>query len=164
MENSKKTVKLAVIKQSEPNECPFGLPMLDGCKSAGKLVNNMTPIIPPSGKQQKLSKDEIETIKEANNRVLMLSEDEPIQCKYANFIFEEKKMVECSYGDSAAGIGTFDMKSPSALNQYLGVGFYSVPLGFYNQDLTYADSLNSTTNVSFASENIITTKTINKDE
>ena len=41
MEN-KKIVKLAIIREMDEKPCPFGLYIPDACKSAGKLVDNMT--------------------------------------------------------------------------------------------------------------------------
>lgn len=149
-----KIVKLAIVRENSTNKCPFGLDITDSCKCVGKLVNNMTSIIPQDNEQQKLTTSEIETLKDSNNRILMFAEEKAEQCKYANFIFEDRNMVECSFGDNGSGVGTINnLNSPGTLHQYLGVGFYSVPIGFYNQDLSYSDGFQNYVNQYFASNN-----------
>jgi len=155
-DNEKKIVRLAVIRENEERGCPFSLKIPEGCLCAGKLVDNMTPTS-DSDESFKLSKEEKGRISDANHRVLILSEEKPMKCKYANFIFQDEDKpnyakTECSYGDFAAGVGPVPFQAAVPLNQYLGVSMFSIPIGYYNQDLTYADGVGGFANRYFASE------------
>ena len=140
----KKIVHLAVIREDEAAKCPFGLHIPDACKIAGKIVDNMVAVY----NDTKISEEDAKTIVDANRRVLMFTNEKPAKCKYANYLFEEK--VECNYGDTAAGLGNAELNSATPLNMYLGVGYYSVPLGFFNQDLTYSDGFQAFVNKFFS--------------
>ena len=61
-------------------------------------------------------------------------------------------MVECSYGDNSAGVGIINnLNSPSSFQPYVGMGFYSLPLGFYNENLIDSDGFQNHINQYFAS-------------
>jgi hypothetical protein len=148
-----KKVKLAMIRENKTNGCPFGLNIPDGCKCAGKTVKQMCPLTNQDPKDiKKLSDEDKKNIIAANNRVMLLSEDAPDICIYAHYIFEdETSKVECSYGtEMASGLGVANINAPRNLSQYLGIGYYSVPLGFYNENLTFNDGFESYVNRYFA--------------
>ena len=151
MEN-KKIVRLAIIRENEEKICPFGLNIPDGCSMAGKLVDKMTMI-----EGQDISDEDKKTIIQANTRVMMLSDEPKCKCKFANYIFkkengENEGKVECNYGDSGQGLGVVPFGTTEPLHQYLGVSFQSLPISFYNQDLTYSDSYNAVINRYYASD------------
>ena len=152
MEN-KKIVRLAIIRENGESSCPFGLTIPDGCSKAGKIIDKMTVI-----EDQDLSDEDKNAIIQANMRVLMLSEEPKCKCKYANFVFkkeegDEEGKVECDYGDAGAGLGgAVPFGTTEPLHQYLGVSFNTVPISYYNQDLTYSDSYNAVINRYYASD------------
>lgn len=157
----KKLVKLAIIRENDEKPCPFGLFIPDGCLMAGCLVDNMTPIEADADNKQiveELPEEDKKTIMEANNRVLLLSKEPKIKCKYANYVFKSNEKdseakVECSFGDNAAGLGgAVNWNASQGLSNYLGISFYSLPIGFYNQDLTYQEGFSNFVNRYFASE------------
>jgi hypothetical protein len=124
----KKIVKLAVIRENEESGCPFGLNIPDACKTVGKLIDQMIPL------DSLTEEDEKEITAESNNRIFMFDQSqEKGKCKYANYIIKNK--AECNFGDHAAGKGHIDTTGSPMIGSYLGGGFYSVPLGFYNQSL-----------------------------
>ncbi|MFZ4795897.1 MAG: hypothetical protein ACOYMA_00290 [Bacteroidia bacterium] len=152
-----KIVKLAMIRENDESPCPYGLTIPDACISAGRLVNNMTSL--ESDDPKKIEKEDVDKIKQSNNRVLMLSKDKPARCRYLNSMFDKNEFeedteakVECSFGDTAAaGVGNANLSATTPLAQYLGVGYFSSPLGFYNQDLTYSNGFQAYVNRYFAS-------------
>ena len=151
MEN-KKIVRLAIIRENEESPCPFGLNIPDGCLKAGKMIEKMVAIA-----DQDLSEEDKNSIIQANMRVLMLSEEPKCKCKYANFVFKkeesgEEGKVECDYGDAGAGLGAVPYGTTEPLHQYLGVSFNTIPISYYNQDLTYSDSYNAVINRYYASD------------
>lgn len=149
-----KKIKLAIIRERDEQPCPFGLAIPDGCFAAGKMVEHMTVV--NHVEIEEISEEDKEKIIESNHRILTLSNEPKCKCMYANYIFKgkegEESKVECNFGDNAAGIGVAPLNSAQMLNQYLGVSFYSMPIGFYNQDLTYSDGFQNFMNQYFASE------------
>lgn len=128
----KKIVRLAVIRTNDEDGCPYQLPVPFACKLAGNMVDRMASL-----DMLKHSEKEKNKIMQANMRLwtwtLMQSSEEPQPCKYANKLFEDKKAVDCSYGDTAAGeVQTNTLVgSPfySQIFQGIGLeGLYSVPL------------------------------------
>ncbi len=79
------------------HKCPFGLPIPEGCSSAGgsgcgskfAAIYNMTPL-------ESLDKDSILEAKEYNQDQLLLVE-EPKKCPYADAIVEKKNTVDCKF-------------------------------------------------------------------
>ncbi len=132
-----KLKKTAVIREDDERNCPFGLPITDGCCNVGKLIDNMAAINNIKDKEEKA------TVKHSNNRIFMFERPgDDIKgnnkCKYANYIFDEEKgenKVECNFGDTAAGVGHLNVNPGPLVNTYLGVGYnsqyYTVP---YNTD------------------------------
>lgn len=149
--DNKKIVKLAIIREMDEKPCPFGLYIPDGCLSAGDLVDNMSAI----NNSDEISEEDKNTIIKSNNRILMLTDAPKCKCKYANRVFKsedehKEAKVECSFGDTAAGIGNANFNSTQPMSQYLGLSFYSLPIGYYNQDLTYQDGFTNIVNQYFA--------------
>jgi hypothetical protein len=143
----KKIVKLAIIRGDSKTACPYGLDIPNACGVAGACVDNMNPI----EDVKDLSEEDKEGIIKSNIRILTMNHSEKAKCKFANYIFKDKEMVECNFGDTGAGLGNANINSPAPLAQYLGVGFYSLPLGFYNIDMTYNEGFQNYVNRYFAS-------------
>jgi len=138
MDNKKKIVKLAVIRDPKDRVCPFGLFVPDACKCAGEKVLQMTPLLTlddtAKSNDIQLEKDP-ETIKEAvksNRSILMWDDARPAPCVFCNAVFDEKQKVECSFGDKAAGMGHADFMSFPSYTQYFSMGYSAVPVGFYS--------------------------------
>lgn len=131
----KKRVKLAVIRDDDSTPCPFGLsPISEVCQSAGEIIDNMAPLN-WSGKEA--SEEEKLEIKKANMYLLMWrGPGKP--CKYAAKLFPGKQdKVDCSHGDTAAGVQESGalLGSPFYSQHFSGIsldGLYSFPLSFYS--------------------------------
>ncbi|HUU87529.1 MAG TPA: hypothetical protein VMX17_07215 [Candidatus Glassbacteria bacterium] len=156
--SDKKIVKLAVIRDNNTGACPFGLMIPDGCLSAGKLVEEMTPVLKvgKDGNDTLLIEDQekLEEIVASNMSVLTWSGDKPTTCKYANYILKNKEKVECNYGDEGAGLGHVDFTGFPAYTQYFSYGFAAVPIGFYSEHpvRNQVGNMESLLSGSFASE------------
>ena len=132
---TKKIFKLAVIRSSKQDECPFGLPIPFGCKKAGEFIARMAPLDVLGENAPKDEKDEIAS---ANRRLLMwmLSEEAGRRCAFAGMIFEDKDAVECNWDTNVSGRqeGEALLGSPYYYRHFSGTGLdglYSFPLGFY---------------------------------
>lgn len=134
----KKLIKLAVIRDKENRTCPFGLPMPDACKCAGKSINNMTPVMKM---KQDYDVDLIEDDEEhnevvrSNRMVLFYDNEEPAKCPYANNIFANSK-IECSFGEDSKGLGNVPLSPIPSYTTYMSSGYSSVPVGFYSEHPT----------------------------
>lgn len=107
--------------------CPFGLPIKEGCKCAGDSVSHMCPL-------QFISEDKRDQVEKANLRVYIYYKTGD-RCLYANDIMKEQDVVNCDFGDSAAGMGDVAFSgSPLYAQTFSGQGLsglYAFPLGFY---------------------------------
>lgn len=131
----KKHVKLAVIRDNEADMCPFALNVPWACHHAGEHVQRMMPIDKLQDAEEK------EAFAKANNRLLtwslMQETTEPQRCFYLAKAFPDKDKVDCSYGDTAAGVqqsGSL-LGSPMYAKHFTGVGLdglYSIPLAYYS--------------------------------
>ncbi len=126
---SKKLVKLAVIREDGETPCPYGLNIPDACKTAGNCITSMQLIDGPS-----ISKDSKDETIEANKRILMLNSNKD-KCKYANYIFENDK-VECGCGDRGDGAGPISFRGTPTMTGYNGL--LSVPP--YERTLDFSSS------------------------
>lgn len=128
---TKKIVKLAIIRNEETHQCPFGLPILEGCENAGELINKMAPL---SILGEDATPEEQQKIKEANHKLYMWQAPGK-RCNYAGKIFEKQDAVECNWGSNAPGVVPGDLLgSPFYSKVYNNValdGIFSYPLGFY---------------------------------
>ena len=113
-------------KESGDKQCPFGLPIIDGCKNAGSSVSRMCPLKFVSDKQK-------ERVSKANKRVYIYYKDnEP--CIYAANIIENLNSVNCNFGDTAQGMHMKALEGSPLYAQTFGLGtegLYSFPLGMY---------------------------------
>lgn len=129
-----KKIKLAVIRDNESTPCPYGLPITEGCQAAGETIDNMMPL---NKLGEKASDEEKAEVIKANQYLLnWRGTGEP--CKYAAKLFPSKQnKVDCSYGDTAAGIRESGalLGSPFYSQHFSGIsldGLYSFPLGFFS--------------------------------
>ena len=128
--------KLAIIRKDSEEGCPFGLSIPMGCQIAGEHIDKLAPlnILGPEA-----SPEDKQKIIAANTRALtwLLMQDgsEPAKCKYVSMLFPQKDGVDCSWGDTAAGLGKGpDLQGQPAYSQmYSGIGMQGInsfPLGF----------------------------------
>ena len=121
--------KCSVIRsdQNGLKSCPFGLPIKEGCKCAGNSVSNMCPL-------QFIDEDKRDQVKKANLRVYVYYKTDN-RCLYANNIMKEQNVVNCDFGDNAAGMSDIAFSgSPLYAQTFSGQGLdglYAFPLGFY---------------------------------
>lgn len=123
----KKCAWIRSDKDAGEGTCPFGLPITEACKNAGNSVTHMCPL-------ETISKEKQETIEKANKRVYLYYKTSS-RCIYASAIISNHNVVNCDFGDTAAGMGspTF-IGSPLYPQTFSGIGLdglYAFPLGFY---------------------------------
>ena len=113
--------------------CPFGLPITDGCKSAGNSIFKMIPI----------ESEEDKAHMEYNYRVFLADTDTNgthSQCPFADLILEKKEAVECSFGEQInSSTSTNIPLEGSPIYPHLYVGnttrsLQSYPLPYYSDD------------------------------
>ena len=108
--------------------CPFGLPIPDACKCAGKSVFSMKRIKDDSSKEDK----------EYNYQVFLSLEEES-ECPFADLILEKKDAVDCKYNPeehSKMSGNSFVSGSPIYPNLYIGnsKSYQSYPVNYYSDD------------------------------
>lgn len=124
-----------MIRKNDADACPFGLPIINACENAGKLVEKMTSIEAIDHEEEKSSFDK-EQIKQSNLR-LFIWHNPGQRCKYAGQLIPQKQAVECNWEDTDPGArekATL-VGSPaySKLFEQIGLdGLLSWPLGMYN--------------------------------
>ena len=126
--------KLAIIRtDSGIHKCPFGLGVNKACKNAGNSVEKMTPL-------EKVSSEERKFQIEHNVAVYMLYGEG--RCIYADQIITGNKVVNCDYGDVAAGMHSSSVRinqipaAPAYLG-YAGLSVYhSYPFNEYWENLS----------------------------
>ena len=69
--------------------CPFGLDIPEGCLCAGGSVSMMIDVSELRGESLLAAVD--------RNNDIMLMEDTPLSCIYADVIIENKDVVDCKY-------------------------------------------------------------------
>jgi hypothetical protein len=118
-------VKESTIRGKNVRNCPFGLPIPEGCENAGNSIIRMAPI-----------EDEKESDGIAKaNRLVYAYHKECRKCPYADKILDEYGKVDCDFGDTAAGKRVPAFRgSPLFPQTFHGIGLdglYGYPLGFY---------------------------------
>jgi len=124
-----KMKKCAFIRSDEKGDkrCPFGLPITEACEHAGDSVAHMCPM-------NMVTSDKQDKVKMANARVYIYYKTGD-RCMYAANVIKEKGVVNCDFGDTAAGMhGPAFVGSPLYAQTFSGIGLdglYAFPLGFY---------------------------------
>lgn len=113
-------------KEVFDKRCPFGLPIIEGCKNAGSSVTYMCPLNYVTDEQK-------EKIEKTNKRAYIYYKDNN-SCIYAANIINNLNSVNCNFGDTAQGMHMPALEgSPLYVQSFgLGVGgLYGFPLGMY---------------------------------
>lgn len=117
--------------RGKTQNCPFGLPIPDGCKSAGNSIFKMIPV----------EKDEEEKHSEYNYRVYLADlEENEGPCPYADLVLDKKNAVDCSYNEQINAKNSTNVAlQPSPIYPHLYVGnttrsLQSYPLPYYSDD------------------------------
>ena len=151
--------KLAMIRQQDANECPFGLPIALACKNAGDTVLKMQPLEDVPSEQRKRYKG-------ANRRAYRHHQDGK-RCIYADKIIEGKDIVNCDFGDFGEGIRDHPIRPspyyPRVFNGIAQTGLYVYPVGSYS-DNSEAQQLFSGINSMYASTGEIRLKKLSDFE
>ena len=123
----KKCAWIKSDKDQGDGGCPFGLPIIEGCKYAGDSVSHMCPL-------ETISEEKQEDVEKANKRVYLYYKTND-RCIYAANIVNEQGVVNCDFGDTGAGMSTPTFSgSPLYPQTFSGIGLdglYAFPLGFY---------------------------------
>lgn len=118
-------VKESTIRGKNVRNCPFGLPIPEGCENAGNSIVRMAPVEDDS---------ELDEVAKAN-RLVYAYHKECRKCPYADKILDEYGKVDCDFGDTAAGKRVPAFRgSPLFPQTFHGIGLdglYGYPLGFY---------------------------------
>lgn len=119
--------KLAVIRGTSVRECPFGLPIISGCQTAGEAIGRMQPL-------SEIAPNKREVYKVANRRVFRhYADGKP--CQFADSIVETKNVTNCDFGDTAAGVHDVPLPAspiyPRIFNGLWPTGLFAYPINFY---------------------------------
>ena len=119
--------KLAIIRSdSSPHKCPFGLSIKNGCANAGNSVLKMTPL-------DRVDDDEQEFQLQHNIAVYALNGEG--KCLYADQMIDEKDVVNCDFGDGAAGIESTSVVPaktvPITAASFALTNYSAIPLNSY---------------------------------
>lgn len=107
--------KLAVLRDSVNEKCPFGLPIPFGCKCVGELIERMSP----------------EESSFENNENILLLDNVGEQCPYANSILEDNEMVECHYDEGDTGLNPSPFYRKVLDDAPTMSGLNTPPIGYY---------------------------------
>jgi len=133
--------------RGKTTKCPFGLPIVDGCKIAGGLVadSNRSAILDMHPLESAESKEEAEEIAD-NNLEIMLMVEEYSKCPFADMVFEEKKSVDCKYDSKQSTIPAGNVGlNGSPLYPHIMMG--NMPEAQYGYPLDYYSDNNESRNV-----------------
>lgn len=129
--NDRLKAKLAIIRGDGVRNCPFGLPIIDACKHAGKSVLRMAPL------SNDFSDEENKNLAEANKLVYAYQKEDQ-HCMYADEVLENQDKVDCDFGDNGQGFHSTDFRgSPLYPQTFHGLqldGLYGYPLGYYSDN------------------------------
>lgn len=119
--------KLAVIRtDSGIHHCPFGLGISKACRNAGDSIEKMIPL-------EKVPAEDREFQTEHNIAVYMLYGEG--KCRYADQIADNGRVVNCDWGDNAAGMGSIPVDTIPSSPGYVGYAglsaYHSYPFGEY---------------------------------
>lgn len=121
---------LGNIRGSGVRECPFGLPVTLACKSVGDAINRMQPL-------DEIASDKQDICKRDNRRIFRHYADGN-KCPFADSIVEHRNVVNCDYGDSAAGIKEVALPAspsyPRIFNGLWPTGLFAYPVNFYSDN------------------------------
>lgn len=119
--------KLAIIRGTGVRECPFGLPIISACQTAGDAISRMQALEEVPGNKR-------DACKTANKRIFRHYADGN-QCKYADSIVEHKNVTNCDFGDNAAGVHDVALPAspvyPRIFNGLWPTGLFAYPINFY---------------------------------
>lgn len=122
--------KLAVIRDSEEAQCPFGLPISQACRSVGEAIDKMQLIDIDADAKENRPIIERNLTTWSNNAAV------PQRCAYAAHLFKTKPhYVDCNYGEADAGISQNVSFLGSPYYSQIGEGFG--PGGLFNFPVTY---------------------------
>lgn len=94
--------------------CPFGLPIIQACQSAGNCVLKMKEL-------KNLQTEEQNNIEKYNKRIFIYNKTNE-RCLFADDIIKHKNVVNCDYGEFGEGVRTPKLNgSPLYPQQFSGV-------------------------------------------
>jgi len=128
-------------------KCPFGLPITDGCKSVGGIVDNSNrPAIFDMTPLEAADSEEEEKEIVDNNLEIMLMIDEYSKCPFADVIFKEKESADCKYDPRQSTIPAGNVGlNGSPLYPHIMIG--NMPEAQYGYPLDYYSDNNESRNV-----------------
>ena len=133
--------------RGKTNICPFGLPIVDGCKMAGGPAgeSGSAAILDMHPLEAAESKEEAKEIAD-NNLEIMLMVEEYSRCPFADMVFEEKKSVDCKYDPKQSTIPAGNVGlNGSPLYPHIMMG--NMPEAQYGYPLDYYSDNNESRNV-----------------
>lgn len=137
------------------HKCPFGLPILDGCLSAGgcpsdskkSAISYMNPL-----NAAKDSNQMEEIISENLDQLIMV--EEPAKCPFADRIFENKNSVDCKFTgkQNVMPAGNLPL-SGSPMYPQMMIG--NMPQAQYGYPLEYYSDNNESRNIYYGIHSLI---------
>ena len=119
--------KLAVIRGSGVRDCPYGLPIPSACKSVGDAIYRMQPL-------DEVADDRQSVFKTSNRRILRHYANQT-PCPYSEGTIKGKPLVNCDFGDTAAGTKDIALPAspiyPTYFNSLWPTGLLGYPVNFY---------------------------------
>lgn len=130
--------KLAVIRQENNVQCPFGLPITEACKKVGHATEDMQNL----NAIQEQPDEVISKVRDQNLKIYSKVRI-PGRCLFAAKLFKtHPDTVDCNFGDTAAGfqdpnltnISEFDSQVLNGQNLF---SLYTFPFGYVSD--SYGD-------------------------
>jgi hypothetical protein len=128
-------------------KCPFGLPVIDGCKIAGGVIGDSNrPAIFDMAPLDMADTEEEAAEMADNNLEVMLMVEEYAKCPFADVIFEKKKTVDCKYDPKQSTIPAGNVGlNGSPLYPHIMIG--NMPEAQYGYPLDYYSDNNESRNI-----------------
>ena len=123
-----KNIKLAVIRGSHSEVCPFGLDIPNGCKNAGASIKDMLPT------NDKMTDEEFQKTVDENIKVFNEKHDKTT-CEHLTSILDKFDSVDCNFGDGE-GPGLNVAINNEPVNLFYGSlnGIDTYPAGTLSED------------------------------
>ena len=133
--------------RGKTTKCPFGLPVIEGCKIAGGVAKDSDrPAILGMTPLEAADSDEEAAEIADSNLEMMLMVEEYSKCPFADMIFDKKKSVDCKYDSKQSTIPAGNVGlNGSPLYPHIMVG--NMPEAQYGYPLDYYSDNNESRNV-----------------
>jgi len=141
--------------RGKSKKCPFGLPITNGCKTAGLVIRRLTPVELADGEEEAKAIME-ENLEIWNEAMLAAAGEEIPECPFADMTFK-KKIVDCKYDPDNPDLSTIPAGNVglngSPLYPHIMIG--NMPEAQYGYPLDYYSDNNESRNVYYGLYSLI---------